>query len=207
MTQDKGYYPGGGMLSPDRDIFYLNIPKNASTYLTNIFKENTWTHWNILENNKSIKTTIAFLRDPVDRWVSGFATYAALHLLGPGYGSDHFVQDYNDLTEKIIFDQIIFDDHTDLQINYIQQILDYNPTFFRCNKNLIEQINSFLGNDLNTNVIAEANLSESNFDTNQISKFIQKKINEKLDLKARVIQCYKKDYDFINSITFYNYPR
>jgi len=51
VTQDKGYYPGGGMLSPDRDIFYLNIPKNASTYLTNIFKENTWTHWNILENN------------------------------------------------------------------------------------------------------------------------------------------------------------
>jgi hypothetical protein len=207
VKQDKGYYPGGGMLSPNKDIFYLNIPKNASTYLTNILKENTWTHWNILENNQSVKTAIAFVRDPIDRWVSGFATYAALHLLGPGYGSDHFVQDYNDLTQKIIFDQVIFDDHTDLQINYIQQVLDYNPIFFRCNTNIIEQINSFLGSDLNTNVPVEANLSESNYDTNQISKFIQKKIYENLDLKARVIQCYKKDYDFINLIEFYNHPR
>jgi hypothetical protein len=206
VIQDRGYYPGGGMLSPNRDIFYLNIPKNASTYLTNIFKENNWSHWNILDNSDTINTSIAFIRDPVDRWISGFATYAALHLFGPGYGSDHFVEDYNDLSKRIIFDQVIFDDHTEHQVKYVEQILDHNPIFFRYNENLIQQINSFLGHDLNTITVGD-NKSESNYDTNQISQFVKKQITNNPDLKAQVVQAYKKDYEFINSIEFYNDPR
>jgi hypothetical protein len=205
--QDQGYYPGGGMLSPNQEIFYLNIPKNASTYLTNVLKENQWLHWNILENSASIKITIAFIRDPLDRWISGFATYAALHLFGYGYGSDHFVEDYNDLTKRIIFDQVIFDDHTNHQVKYVKQILDYNPVFIRYNENLIPQINSFLGQDLNTTSTVDANKSESNYDTEQVSKFIKKQITNNPDLKARVVQAYKEDYEFINSIEFYNDPR
>jgi hypothetical protein len=207
VYRDTGYIPGGGMLSPDREIFYLNIPKNASTYLTNILKSNEWLHWNILENFAGIKTTIVFIRDPVDRWISGFSTYAALHLFGYGYGSDHFIADYNDLSKRIIFDQVIFDDHTDHQVKYVKQILDYNPVFFRYNENLIPQINSFLGQDLNTTIIIDANKSESNYDTEQVSKFIKKQIANNPDLKARVVQAYKEDYEFINSIEFYNDPR
>lgn len=207
MYRDTGYIPGGGMLSPDREIFYLNIPKNASTYLTNILKSNEWLHWNILENFAGIKTTIVFIRDPVDRWISGFSTYAALHLFGYGYGSDHFIADYNDLSKRIIFDQVIFDDHTDHQVKYVKQILDYNPVFFRYNENLIPQINSFLGQDLNTTSTVDANKSESNYDTEQVSKFIKKQITNNPDLKAQVVQAYKEDYEFINSIEFYNDPR
>jgi hypothetical protein len=207
VYRDTGYIPGGGMLSPNREIFYLNIPKNASTYLTNILKSNEWLHWNILENFAGIKTTIVFIRDPVDRWISGFSTYAALHLFGYGYGSDHFIADYNDLSKRIIFDQVIFDDHTDHQVKYVKQILDYNPVFFRYNENLIPQINSFLGHDLNTSSIVDANKSESNYDTEQVSKFIKKQITNNPDLKAQVVQAYKEDYEFINSIEFYNDPR
>jgi hypothetical protein len=207
VYRDTGYIPGGGMLSPNREIFYLNIPKNASTYLTNILKSNEWLHWNILENFAGIKTTIVFIRDPVDRWISGFSTYAALHLFGYGYGSDHFIADYNDLSKRIIFDQVIFDDHTDHQVKYVKQILDYNTVFFRYNENLIPQINSFLGHDLNTSSIVDANKSESNYDTEQVSKFIKKQITNNPDLKAQVVQAYKEDYEFINSIEFYNDPR
>jgi uncharacterized protein YneF (UPF0154 family) len=169
--------------------------------------ENNWIHWNILDNSSTIKTTIAFVRDPLDRWVSGFATYAALHLFGYGYGSDHFVKDYNDLSKKIIFDQVIFDDHTDLQVKYIKQILNHNPVFFRYNENLIAQIVSFLGHDLNTSRLIDENKSELNYDTNQVSKFIKKQLNDNPDLKAQVIESYKQDYEFINSIKFYNDPR
>lgn len=207
MIVDAGYNPGGGMFLPSLGLFYLNIPKNASTYLTNVLKENNWIHWNIRDNPTSIKTTIAFIRDPLERWVSGFATYAALHLFGPGYGSDHFVEDFNELTKRIIFDQIIFDDHTDFQVNYVQQILNYNPVFFRYNKNIIQQINCFLGQDLNTNIVVNDNASDSNFDTRQVAQFIQKQIDSCPDLKARIVSRYKKDYDFINQIEFYNAPR
>ena len=204
---NKEYYPGGGMLSPDREIFYLNVPKNASTYLTNLLKVNNWIHWNILDNPHSIKTTVAFIRDPLDRWISGFSTYAALHLFGPGYGSDHFVQDYNDLARRIIFDQIIFDDHTDLQVKYINQILPYNPVYFRYNHNLIDQLNSFLQIDLNIKPDLDANKSESNYDTKQVSEFIKQELNANPDLKSRVIRAYTQDYEFITSIDFYNDPR
>jgi hypothetical protein len=207
VIDKNGYYPGGGMLSPDKKIFYLAIPKNASTYLTNLLKANSWTHWNILENPAGIEKTIAVIRDPVDRWTSGFATYAALRLFGYGYGSDHFVSDFNDLSQRIIFDQVIFDDHTDLQVKYAKQILDYHSVFFRYNQNLVTQINSFLDHDLNTNVYVDANSSESNYDTKQISNFFTKQLIDNPDLKAKVIRAYKQDYEFINSIEFYNDPR
>jgi hypothetical protein len=207
MYKDTGYNPGGGMLSPDGSIFYLNIPKNASTYFSNLLLANRWSHWNILDQPNNIKKTIAFIRDPVDRWISGFSTYAALHLFGHGYGSDHFIQDYNNLTERLIFDQIIFDDHTNFQLYYIQQIVKYNPTFFRLNDKSTLQINLFLGYDLNTNEEIINNTSESNYDTNQISKFLTKKINSSPDLRSKLICRYYDDYKFINSIEFYNDPR
>ncbi len=207
MIKDPGYYPGGGMLSPAGNLFYLNIPKNTSTYLTNVLKENSWEHWDLLNHAESIKTTLAFIRDPIDRWCSGFATYAALSLLGYGYGSDHFIEDYNDLSERIIFNQIVFDDHTDLQINYITQILDINPVFFRYNNHIIEQLNSFLGYNLNVNANVYNNKSDDNYDTKQISRFIKNKLENNPNLKARIIECYEQDYKFINSIEFYNKPR
>ena len=207
MLDNTGYIPGGGMIIPPRDIFYLNIPKNASTYLSNIFRENGWLHWNILDDSSTIKKTLVVLRDPVDRWISGFATYAALHLFGPGYGSDHFVEDFTALSEKIIFDQIIFDDHTDYQVKYVQQIVNHSPIYFRYNKNIISQINSFLGYDLNTNVDVDNNANESNYDTAQVSRFVKNLIETKPDLRARLVLAYHKDYEFINSIEFYNDPR
>jgi hypothetical protein len=207
VIDDNGYYLGGGMMSPDKKNFYFAIPKNASTYLTNLLKANNWTHWNILDNPAGIEKTMVFVRDPLDRWISGFATYAALRLFGFGYGSDHFVEDYNDLSKRIIFDQIIFDDHTDLQVNYIKQILDYNPIFFRYNKNLVPQINYFLGYNLNTDVAVHNNDSESNFDTKQISNFMKQEIDSNPDLKAKIVKCYKQDYEFIDSIDFYSISR
>ena len=95
MIKETGYIPGEGMISPARDIFYLNIPKNASTYLSNILLANNWEHWNIITDITTVQHSIAFIRDPLDRWISGFSTYVALHILGNGYGSDHFIKDYN----------------------------------------------------------------------------------------------------------------
>lgn len=207
MIDKNGYYAGGGMLSPDGKFFYLNIPKNASTYLTNLLKANNWKHWNIKDCNSKLENTLVFVRDPLDRWCSGFATYTALRLFGYGYGSDHFVADFNDLSKRIIFDQIIFDDHTDLQVKYISQILNYNPVFFRYNRSLISQINSFLNCNLNTNINLDDNNSESNYDTKTVSKFIRKQLDENPDLKAKVINCYIQDYEFLNRTKFYNEPR
>lgn len=210
LTQDwlvsKGYLPNGGLISPNGEYFYLNIPKNASTYLTNILLANGWQH-HILTDKDSYKITFSFVRDPINRWISGFATYAALHLCGSNYGSDHFVQDYNDLVERLIFDQVFFDDHTAPQIIYLDQIKLLNPVYLKYNTNLVDQINLLCNLQIDGNLSVDSNLTENNYDTQQISQFITEKIKNNPQLTAKLVSAYKQDYNFINSHQFYEQPR
>jgi len=200
----RGYVPGGGLISP-MGIFYLNIPKNASTYLTNLLSISGWQHTNI--SNPNITECIAVLRDPIDRWVSGFATYTASWLLGPNYGSTHFVEDYNELTERIIFDQIVFDDHTTEQVQYVKQLGNTKTTFFKLGYNIGGDLESFLGHRLGLNNLVPANISEDNYDTNIIAKTMRYKIDQDPVLKAKIIDRYSEDYTLIKSATFHYEPR
>lgn len=204
---DNGYIKGGGLISPCRKFFYLKIPKNASTFINNLLIDNQWEEWNLIEDPIKIQNAIVFLRDPLERWISGFATYAALHLFGYGYGSDHFIEDYNLLTQKIIFDQVIFDDHTDFQVQYVNEIGHLNPIFFKCNNAIVEQLNSFLGIQLVVKHNIIDNKSDQNYDTKQVSAYIKNIINNNLDLKSKIIYYYQKDYNFIRQTEFYNEPR
>jgi len=200
----RGYQPGGGLISP-LGVFYLNIPKNASTYLTNILLANGWQHHS-LHQSSSIKRSIVVLRDPIERWISGFATYASSWILGAGYGSDHFLQDYNALVERFIFDNIVFDDHTTAQSQFVAQLPATDITYFKLNKNIIDQI----GQDLNINLVTarvDANQSENNYDQKQISAHMRQRIEQDPVLKARIFEQYKCDFDLINSVQFYYDPR
>lgn len=202
MIDKNGYYQGGGMLSPNGKIFYLNIPKNASTYLTNLLKLNNWIHCNIFETATRVEQTIVFLRDPVDRWVSGISTYIALKILGFGYGSDHFVEDYNQLSQRIIFNQITFDDHTESQCFYLQQIKNYPITYFTLN-NIVPKLSLFCSSDIITNPQIDTNSSEQNYDTKQISSYIKKQLIDFPDLNTKIITHFSEDYNLIRNTKFY----
>lgn len=202
--QARGYHPGGGLISSS-GVFYLNIPKNASTYITNILQNNGWQYHNT-NDWININKCIVVLRDPIDRWISGFATYVSSWLLGVGYGSDHFVQDYNPLVEKLIFDNLTFDDHTTAQSAFIAQLPPVDITYFKLNKNIIWQI----GQDLNINLstaTVDDNKSENNYDQRQIIDLIQTKVDNDPVLKARIFEHFKSDFDLINSVQFYHEPR
>jgi hypothetical protein len=200
----RGHQPGGGLLSPS-GVFYLNIPKNASTYITNILLANRWEHHNLNERSSTQKC-IVVLRDPIDRWISGFATYASSWLLGPGYGSDHFLEDYNTLVERLIFDNIVFDDHTTPQSKFVEQLPNSTVTYFKLNKNIIQHISQDLNINLETADV-DANISENNYDQRQITDLIRNRVDQDPVLKARVIEQYKSDFDLINSVQFYHDPR
>jgi len=202
VIDKNGYYQGGGMLSPNGKIFYLNIPKNASTYITNLLKLNKWTHCNIFETTAHIEQTIVFLRDPVDRWVSGISTFIALKILGFGYGSDHFVQDYNHLTQRIIFNQITFDDHTESQSIYLQQIKNY-PTIYFSLDNIVTKLSLFCSSEIVSNSQIDMNSSEQNYDTKQISNYIKKQLNDFPDLNTKIINHFAEDYNLIKNTRFY----
>lgn len=195
---------GGGMLSPDKNSFYLNIPKNASTFTTNVLKENNWIFWNV--TNTEFKTAIVVLRDPIDRWISGFATYACSYLLGENYGSDHFVNDYNELTERLIFDNIIFDDHTTPQVKFINEIPHrIKREYVWIGENLINNIGTISNTNIEVSNDVADNSKETNYDTNQISNFMRKQLTKDLENKIRDV--YADDYQLINNLPHIHGPR
>jgi hypothetical protein len=201
----RGYQPGGGLISPE-GVFYLNIPKNASTYTTNLLLANGWNYYNLNENPVPAQA-IAILRDPVERWISGYATYAASFVLGYGYGSDHFREDYNNLTERIIFDQLIFDDHTTEQVKFIEQIKHIPTTYFKLNYELGMKLESFFKCPLGLNNPVNANVSEDNYDVKSIAKHMRFIVEQDPVLRAKIIAKYQADYDLIKTANYYNEPR
>lgn len=201
----RGYVPGGGLISP-KGTFLLSIPKNASTYLTNLLLANDWEYYNLNSSPRPVQAMVV-LRDPVDRWVSGYATYAASFILGNGYGSDHFREDYNDLTERMIFDQIIFDDHTTEQVKFIEQIHDIPTIYFKLNSNLISNLESFLNDQLSIDDSIKSNNSKDNYDTHMISEFMAQRLKQDPMLRAKIIEKYQLDYELIRTAEYYIKPR
>jgi hypothetical protein len=196
----RGYQIGGGLVSPDHNIFFLNIPKNASTFLSSVLQQNNW-YYSSLNNFQGSKV-ICVLRDPIDRWISGMATYSALYLLGKNYGSDMFVKDYNILTERLIFDNIVFDDHTASQVEFVNCIPnDKEIVYFLIdNESILKKMSDYLGYKLLFNFDdTNENASKNNYDTDQLTRFFKSKLTEELKSKLQIK--YKKDYQLISYVT------
>ena len=151
---------------------------------------------------------IVILRDPLERWVSGFATYAASWICSAGYGSDHFVQDYTPLVERIIFDQIVFDDHTTEQVKFIEQINKrHHITYFRLNSNLEKNLENFFNRKFDLNNAIERNVGEDVYDTKNIANYLRDRLQQDPQLKAKIIKRYEIDYQLIRTANYYYEPR
>ena len=84
---------GSGFLSPDCHRFYVNISKNASSYMTDTLSRQGWTaaryghdacDWTL------VREMLVILRDPVDRWTSGVAQYLMTRILN-SVGTNSFL--------------------------------------------------------------------------------------------------------------------
>lgn len=201
--RDRGYTPGSGVISPE-GVFFLHIPKNASTLLTNLLVHNGWRHSNV--SDPTIQKYIVVLRDPLERWVSGMATYTASWILGPSYGSEAFNDDFNDLTERFIFDQIVFDDHTTPQVQFINQLNPNIPiTYFALNYDLRTNLENFLNTKLDWPENINNNATENNYDTKNIAQKIQFIVDQNPNYKAKVIDRFSEDYNLLRKIHFYDF--
>lgn len=196
----RGYQVGGGMVSPDGTTFWLSIPKNASTFISSVLHQNNW-HYGNLSTFVGTKVICA-LRDPVDRWISGMATYLTLYLLGENYGSDMFIKDYNELTQRLIFDNIVFDDHTTPQVNFVNLVPKTKDIiyFYVDNNSLLDKLSRYLSTPLDYNLaITNENASDNNYDTKQIKNFLQSKLTD--PLKEKIKMHFKHDYQLLNNVT------
>lgn len=208
----RQHHIGSGLINAAHNRYIVNIPKNATSFILDWTRSNAWNtiaHPEIFD----LKEMIVVMRDPVERWISGFAQYAQSWLMnasrffdtdtGPSAhfqrmsGTD-FVQAYDWLVERLIFDNAEnFDDHTWPQTYFFQDIIPTIPRrFFYIDTEWMTRFQKYL--DL-TAPTPDLDRNDSDLDTDQrvIKDFLRQRIRTVPELHIIIRQAYKQDYDII----------
>jgi len=225
--KDQGYDYSkvGSLLDPTGTKLYVDIPKNASSFVSELLWNSGWIHTTeeevrvvirMLKDQSVINEIVVVLRDPIDRWISGIAQYAMSHLLPSVNGyvptEELFNKYYNHLTEKLLFNTLMFDDHTMPQYYFIQDIYPEIPRkYYRFSSSLSPSMIETL--KLNPNKIPEDtknirieinDKTDSRLRKRVIVDFIFDKIMNNQELYNKVKEFYQKDYDLIAQADFIN---
>lgn len=216
---DRGYQPGSGVIDRSHQRFILHIPKNASSFISHWTTRSGQWHVHTLtdcQDHDDLQQMIIVLRDPVERWLSGFAQYACSWLLnasrffdtatGPGQNfqrrtGQEFVQHYNWMTERLIFDNVeIFDDHVWPQSCFFRDILpDVPRRFFVLDHDFDHRFAQYL--DLPApDPDLDRNIGDANPDVRQIRQFLKSRMQDVPELLRCVKQVYEQDYHLIDSL-------
>ena len=213
---NKGFTYGSGLISPDHTKFIVNIPKNASSYLLDWSRQNGWSAGSAQDFAHKIQEIIVVLRDPMERWISGFAQYVSGNVLhakrfystdtGPGedfqyMSAQEFITNYNSLTERLIFDNLeLFDDHVWPQQIFFNELLPAVPRrYFYIDNEFDRQIQQYLEF---ANPSSELDRNDSNNDPDKklLKQFINLRLNEVNELRMTIVEAYSQDYELINRI-------
>jgi hypothetical protein len=219
----RGYGYGSGMLSPDCSQFVVNIPKNASSFILDWTNRFGWRADQADQCAHRIGELIIVLRDPVDRWVSGISQYINSYILsvrgpnGPIFpdepmsaefdysmSADDFVKNYNQLTERLLFDVIFqFDDHVWPQVDFFKDLCtEKRRTYFYLDKHFEKKLSSYLNIEYNNEFELDRNSSQTDVNKRILHNFFAERLELRPELKSRIVRAYSRDYDLINNVKF-----
>jgi hypothetical protein len=205
------------MLSPDCTKFVISIPKNASSYLVDWSTRNGWSSATVGDTCDwhLVQEIIVFLRDPVQRWVSGISQYISGHVLnvsnaytsadGPGpddqfMSADEFIKNYNSVAERLLFDQLSeLDDHVWPQIRFLDVLPSIPRIHFVIDTNFTDRVSQYLKFDPQAGL--DYNRGDSNPDVAKLQQFFQLRLNSRPELIERVKLRYQQDYEYIKHNT------
>lgn len=187
----KGHIYGECLSKSDKDLMYINIPKNASTWTKAVLLDSGWEYYNF-HTDKFIKPALVVLRDPVDRWVSGIAEYFAL------YFPQFKLQDKE--TVELIFDRIVFDDHTEKQVKFMHGLDTEQCTFMLCNESYKHNFSNFIGSKF---MLAHQHVSEHSPIRKHFKEVFQQLMLDEPKYTKRIQDYYAEDYKLIGQIQFY----
>lgn len=202
---DRGFVPGG--MFAKVNFCYIPIPKNSSSYIGQLLQINNWEIYNFLDFDLRDKTCIILLRDPVDRWISGISQYFCSYMCGPSYPANDIINDWSNLTEKLVFDRIIFDDHTEKQVYFIKNVPIEKCLFLHSSNKPELKIKKYLssyGIDLNIEVQVNKNESVGNPEHQKFVIFLRELLKLRPNLLDRIKEVYKEDYELIKQVKFYD---
>lgn len=143
----KGHVFGQCIVNNAQTRILVNIPKNASVSITDLLVNNLdWHHSNFhtmpgLETKKSL----IFLRDPIDRWLSGICEYFYRNYEQLGYSSlADVAETISPAMVELIFNRVAFDEHTEKQVYFLEGLDLNQATFFRVDECLVDNALSFM---------------------------------------------------------------
>jgi len=208
---------GSGILSPDCTKFIVSIPKNASSYILDWSTKNSWSSATVGDECDwhLVQEVIVFLRDPIQRWLSGISQYISGHVLnvsnaytsetGPGLddqfmSAEEFIKGYNPIVERLLFDNLTrFDDHVWPQCEFFQDLLPHIPRkYFYIDQNFDSNVGDYL--EFTPMSGLDRNHSDTNLDTGKIQHFICARLNTRPELQQRVHRAYAQDYKIIKQV-------
>lgn len=220
----RGYGYGSGFLSPDRDMFMMNIPKNASSYLAQILPKYGWSsaQWYPEEDPRhadvswdQVQQLVVPLRHPWRRWISGVAQYINTYILNPnGYNNKlpidfgaalqgqqisatEFIEFYNPVIERLIFDNLArLDDHVWPQWEFFQNLLINLPRKYLFIDFEFDQQLEQLGIKADESI--DRNRGDGNPEIKILQDFFERRLMMCPELSLRVFNAYQADYILIN---------
>jgi hypothetical protein len=198
----RGFVPGGMFVK--NNLVYIPIPKNSSSYIGQLLLKNGWDIGNFLTTDLTNKQLIILLRDPIDRWISGMAEYLCSSLLTNGRTSDDIIKNWNGVVQDLVFDQVIFDDHTEKQVYFIQSVPRENCVFFNSTKQPEQAVKQYLtiqGIDLNTDIELDRNQTQGNKYKESLVNFLRDQLAQNPSLTNKLMNTYREDYTLWNVIT------
>lgn len=203
------------MINPGLTNMWINIPKNASSFCQKVFDDNGWTmcHNNDLVDGflsaNSVKK-IVILRDPVERWISGFSQ--CMSDSGQSLSTIFDLLENNAFWNTVFFNPVM-DDHTEHQYRFIgnAQNITYVYMQSRSSTGVMGDPNRFY-RELTDYVISTngssnfqhwkepTNPAENNKKKLAINTKLRAIITENENYYDSLKCCYQKDYDLINTL-------
>lgn len=232
LIQSLDRFDHGGFRHPDTAhlSFYCMIPKNASSWTSHLLSHNQWIEGPITDSGKSVADElIVILRDPVERWIAGIAQYLHSDVLythwydrnqyvdsyrgtyipgKPNYEGNpisglEFVNNYNELTERLLFEQVAFDDHTHNQSWFVNYFKTKSTTWFYLNDEFEQQfLNHYPDYHFELPEVPDRNRGNDNADVKIITEFLTDRIREKPYLRNNLQRYYQEDYKMIEKANF-----
>ena len=182
---------GQCLVDPTEQFFYINIPKNASSWAKKVFHQSGWVEADYIHRDVTSMTGLIFLRDPVERWISGISTWLSGHeLLTPEEISMEPIL-------KIIFKKITFDSHTEKQKHFLHSIDTNQSICFYVDNQLDNKLGNWYHNNINHTADMSNFKKENEGKGSRYYQFFKNYVNTNTEVKQRLIDYFAEDFELI----------
>ena len=181
------YYPV--LVNPKLNCIWINIPKNASSFMQKLLQDNGWKEPDRSIVNELVLSDIrkfAVLRNPIRRWTSGFAE-CFMHQ--PGIID---LLDNQDFLKAVALNPV-YDGHTELQSSFCPNLTNLDYIILHSHRSATEFYNS-----INQWMINEGHETDVGRWTDPVNPSSNDPLKHSINSKLKEI--LRTNLDFLNSI-------